>query len=82
MPPDGVAPKPETVPIPDPEVVALRAEVCDLRAEIQACHDILDGTGIERIVIPAHGTASDANLRLPARMVQWLLRHQCPRSQA
>lgn len=62
------------------EIARLQAELVELKAEVQASHDVLDGAGADNeigIKEVAEGPQK-TDYRLPARMIRFVLTHACP----
>ena len=61
-------------------IAELEAESRELRQEIQAAHDVLDGAGADDDVGLREITEGEQHIdpRLPARLIRYLLSHACP----
>ena len=62
------------------EIERLRTENAELKSEIQATHDLLDGAGADRNVGMLEVSQGPQHLdyRLTARLIRYLLEHACP----
>lgn len=62
------------------EITRLRAELVELKGELQSAHAVLDGAGADDgqgMKEVAEGPQS-VNYRLDARIIRYLLTHACP----